>query len=65
MQFTDVAIENSKLSTHPTFKHGALLIRGNYILEEGHNNHAHHAEVNVITKYLYRVLQGRHKKVEV
>ena len=62
MQFCESAISSSTNSTHTSFQHGALLVRGNIILESGYNNHNQHAEIDVITKYIFRVLQGREKK---
>ena len=65
MQFKTEAITISKQSTHKTFKHGALLVRGNHILSSGSNDYKHHAEVNAINKYIYRVLQGNRKQAKV
>lgn len=62
MQFCQNAIDSSSNSTHSTFQHGALLVRGNIILESGWNNINQHAEVNTITKYMRRILQGEERK---
>ena len=64
MQFKTDAITISKQSSHKSFKHGALLVRGNHVLSSGSNDYKHHAEVNAINNYL-KVLQGRHKQPKV
>lgn len=59
MQFKDEAIDTALTSTHSTFKHGALLVQGNYILAQASNDFYQHAEANALTEYLYSVLRGQ------
>lgn len=61
MKFCQIALDTSKESTQKYQKHGAVLIKGNTIIAAASNTHDSHAEVNTVTKALYRVLQDRPK----
>jgi len=64
MQFKSDAIAISNQSSHKVFKHGALLVRGNYILSTGYNDYKNHAEVNAINNYIQQVLQGKRNQAK-
>ena len=58
MKFCECAVNLTRKSTHPVFRHGAILVKGNEIVGTGYNNQFHHAEVKAILHCLQRVLRG-------